>query len=354
MDFYSFSTSEIELKFINNHWNDTYCVNATSDADWQPSSTSKIMVSTFAGLFFLLTVFGIFISVKYLIIKSKVKRVTLICFYFCAILQLIGRMSILIMLNWNVYFATYPLILSTISLMFGLLTGTCHIQILCQLTVDLKTLQCKSKEDFEQCMKLKKIYCACLIAWFVLLTGASAYFFITVYFPFVMGGFAILFSIQAVYLLIVNGVLNATLTKIFDVEQFTVERRFLKTTLCAFSLSYLVVMVRAIFIETLVFRYNSRTWICNNNDTANLINVIMWSLIDLFPFGTIFFLHWRNFRHEFQKQEILRSHESSPTGNEQVLLNSAEQYSITNNYHESVPQNDFTSIMLTRVDQAQN
>jgi len=28
------------------------------------------MVSTFAGLFFLLAVFGIFISVKYLIIKS--------------------------------------------------------------------------------------------------------------------------------------------------------------------------------------------------------------------------------------------------------------------------------------------
>ena len=280
---------------------------------------------------------------------------TLIFFYLCAILQLIGRMSILILLNWDVYFATYPLILSTISLMFGLLTGTCHTQILCQLTVDLKTLQCKSKEDFEQCMKLKKIYCACLIAWFVLLTGASASFFIFVYFPFVMGGFAILFSIQAVYLLIVNGVLNATLTKIFDVEQFTVERRFLKTTLCAFSLSYIVVMVRAVFIDTLVITRgkDSRTWICKNNDTANLINIIMWSLIDLFPFGTIFFLHWRNFRREFQKQEILRSRESSPTGNEQVLLNSVEQYSIKNNYHESVPQNDYTSIMLTRVDQVQ-
>ena len=52
-------------------------------------------------------------------------------------------------------------------------------------------------------------------------------------------------------------------------------------------------------------------WVCEHNFTVNLINVVCWLVIDLIPIGTIFYLHWKNFKIEAQKQYMLENMEST-------------------------------------------
>ena len=64
----------------------------------------------------------------------------MVIFYVITITNLIVRMAIMISLNFRTFFATENLILSTVSLMLTLLTGTSHAKILLILLVDLQTL----------------------------------------------------------------------------------------------------------------------------------------------------------------------------------------------------------------------
>ena len=41
-----------------------------------------------------------------------------------------------------------------------------------------------------------------------------------------------------------------------------------------------------------------KEWVCKHNFKVNLFNVVSYSIIDLVPLGTIFYLHWKNFRVE--------------------------------------------------------
>ena len=38
----------------------------------------------------------------------------------------------------------------------------------------------------------------------------------------------------------------------------------------------------------------------------NVINVLSYTFIDLIPLGTIFYLHWKNFRNEAEKEYMLQ------------------------------------------------
>ena len=81
----------------------------------------------------------------------------------------------------------------------------------------------------------------------------------------------------------------------------------MKCTLVVFTMSYFVVVVRSFTIFAIIQadRGQLKIWVCKNNFIVNLINVISYVLIDLVPIGTIFYLHWKNFREEAQKQYML-------------------------------------------------
>lgn len=109
---------------------------------WHPQLPSRILVNIFAVIFLALFCFGAYIFVKYLVIRSQAKRVSMIIFYVLTLMNLGLRMTIIIVLNFKTFFATETLVLSTISLMFTIWVGTSHAQILCSLTIDLKTCRC--------------------------------------------------------------------------------------------------------------------------------------------------------------------------------------------------------------------
>ena len=82
------------------------------------------MVSTAAALFLALILAGLYIFVKYLVVRAQCKRVSMMIFYLLAITGLSTRMAIMISLNYRAFFATENLVLSVISLMFALMVGT--------------------------------------------------------------------------------------------------------------------------------------------------------------------------------------------------------------------------------------
>ena len=103
---------------------------------------TKVTVSTMAGFIGILIIFGGFILVKYIFIRSGCQRVPMMIFYLLTICNLGSRMAIMIDLNYNPFITLYNLILSVISLMFALMVGLCHAFILTQLIIDLKMLKC--------------------------------------------------------------------------------------------------------------------------------------------------------------------------------------------------------------------
>jgi len=113
-----------------------------TDVIWHPVWETRVLVSAISFIFLLVTLFGIFILIKYLIIRSQCKRVHMVIFYLITIANLIVRLAIMVTLNFRTFFATTNLILSVASLMFALLTGTSHTKILMTLVIDLKTLKC--------------------------------------------------------------------------------------------------------------------------------------------------------------------------------------------------------------------
>ena len=75
-----------------------------------------------------------------------------------------------------------------------------------------------------------------------------------------------------------------------------------------------------------------------------MINLLTWLLIDLVPIGTIFFLHWRNYRKESQKQTALAAEESSF-----FEESSLSQFEIKHNWDMNSAEDDgqYSTVMLT-------
>ena len=115
--------------------------------EWHPGIVTKVLVSTFAIAFGLLIVFGIYIFIKYLLIRTDKRRISMIGFYILTICDLLARLTILILLNFSTFFSLTNLCFSVLALMLGLFVGTSHTQILVTLTVDLKTLMIRTAEQ---------------------------------------------------------------------------------------------------------------------------------------------------------------------------------------------------------------
>ena len=101
-------------------------VGTASYEDWKPNTWTKVTVSTFAFCFLSVILFGIFILVKYLLVRADVKRKSMIMFYVLTILDLTVRLSILVMMNFLTFFATSSLYLSVIAFMLALFVGSAH------------------------------------------------------------------------------------------------------------------------------------------------------------------------------------------------------------------------------------
>ena len=260
-----------------------------------------------AASFGILIFFGFFILIKYLFIRSECQRVPMMIFYLLTICNLGARMAIMIDLNYNPFITEANLILSVISLMFALMVGTSHAFILSTLIIDLKTLKCESDKDYKRVVRLKRIYRFAVLFWIVILVTNLALFIYLKKYSFTMLVEAILFTVQALGLLGINAQLNHVLSGLFNSDQFRSERRFLKCTLVVFTLSYFLVVVRSFSFFYLITdpKIDVKKWVCLHNFEVNLFNVVSYTIIDLVPLGTIFYLHWKNFRVESQKQYML-------------------------------------------------
>jgi len=55
-----------------------------------------------------------------------------------------------------------------------------------------------------------------------------------------------------------------------------------------------------IYLETLIKLSNDKVhaWVCEKNFWLDLVNLICYMLIDMIPYCTIFFLHWKNFGYD--------------------------------------------------------
>ena len=139
--------------------------------------------------------FGIFIFVKYLVIKSACQRWPMMIFYVLTLVDLGARMTIMVELNYKTFFAETNLILSVVSLMFALMVGTLHVYILSTLIIDLKTLKCQSEEDYLKVRRLKLIFRLVLYVWMGILIINVALFLIIRKYGYTMLIEAILFSV---------------------------------------------------------------------------------------------------------------------------------------------------------------
>ena len=182
---------------------------------WHIELKSKIVVSTQATFFGILIMFGVFIFVKYLVIRSECQRLPMMIFYLLTIGNLGSRMAIMVDLNFNPFFTDSNLILSVVSLMFALMVGTTHAFILSTLIIDLKTLKCVSCDDYKKVVRLKYIYRLAVLVWTLVLLVNVALFLIKKVYSFTMLMEAIMFTIQTAGLLGINFQLNYVLSGLF-------------------------------------------------------------------------------------------------------------------------------------------
>lgn len=176
----------------------------------------------------------------------------MVIFYLITIANLVVRLAVMVTLNFKTFFATTNLILSVASLMCALLTGTSHTKILMTLVIDLKTLKCINDWEYRETETLKKKMRTALIVWITVLVGASVYFFFERRYEYIMIGYATLFTLQTIFLMTINWILNSVLSKLFKGASFSNERRFLICTLIIFTISYFVVLLRTVSITVLL------------------------------------------------------------------------------------------------------
>ena len=156
---------------------------------------TKVTVSTMASLIGILILFGAFILIKYIFIRSGCQRVPMMIFYLLTICNLGSRMAIMIDLNYNPFITLYNLILSVISLMFALMVGLCHAFILTQLIIDLKMLKCENAQDYKRVVRLTRIYRIAVLVWIIILIVNVVLFIVKKKYSFTMLAEAILFTV---------------------------------------------------------------------------------------------------------------------------------------------------------------
>ena len=136
-------------------------------------------------------------------------------FYFLTLIDLVGRFSIMVSLIFRPFFAMEILVISVVCLELALFVGASNAWILTSLTIDLKTLKCQSQSELNKVRKLSTIYSICLYVWMAFLVASVVAFIILDSYEIVMLMESVLFTVQAIGLLIINADLHMTLSGIF-------------------------------------------------------------------------------------------------------------------------------------------
>ena len=136
-------------------------------------------------------------------------------FYIITLIDLVGRFSIMVSLIFRPFFAMEILVISVVCLELTLFVGASNAWILTSLTIDLKTLKCQSKSELQKVRKLNIIYSTCLYIWMAFLLASVVAFILLDSYETTMLMESVLFTVQALGLLIINADLHMTLSGIF-------------------------------------------------------------------------------------------------------------------------------------------
>ena len=136
-------------------------------------------------------------------------------FYCLTLIDLVGRLAIMISLNFRPFFAMEILVISVVCLELALFVGASNAWILTSLTIDLKTLKCQSKKELGKVKNLSLIYTIFLCLWTACLVASAIIFLFVDKYEYIMLMETIMFSVQAMGLLIINADLHKTLSSIF-------------------------------------------------------------------------------------------------------------------------------------------
>ena len=140
----------------------------------------------------------------------------MIVFYSLTLIDLGVRMAIMVSLNFKPIFSIEPLTLSVVALMLALCVGTSHSFILTTLIIDLKTLQCRSQEDFDRVTRLRRTYRNLLIWWSIIIFGFTVSFAFYPFYAYIMAAICVLFICQSTGLHVINCTIDKTLNVFFN------------------------------------------------------------------------------------------------------------------------------------------
>ena len=138
-------------------------------------------------------------------------------FYVLTIIDLVGRLAIMISLNYRSFFAMENLVISVVCLELALMVGTSNAFILTSLTIDLRTLKCQTEEEMTKVTKLRSAYSISLYVWTGLVFTSAVLFFFIANYEYIMLMESIMFTLQAAGLIFINVQLHRTLSGIFKI-----------------------------------------------------------------------------------------------------------------------------------------
>ena len=269
-----------------------------------------------AGLFFIGFCFALFVMFKYLIFMNKCEQKTMIIFYTIVLADLGTRVTYLIY-SCFVSQKNHTLLMSAaLSTIASVLAGVSHSQNLSRLLFDLSSVECETREQYEKLYKKRYIFHGLLVAWLIL-TSVYFYFILAQWYEMSTIGETILFSLLGIQLLIINIKLLRIMKRIFGEhimeKNFKHELKFLISTLILFSISYLVSVLRNLFIFWMLENEVDdeeekihKIW-CSTNFDISVFNIICYIITELIPYIVIFVLNFNNFKQMNRQKEFTES-----------------------------------------------
>ena len=240
----------------------------------------------------------------------------MVLFYLATIVVIVLKISEFTLLIWRPFYDETVLNIHLVGVVAALFVGIIHSYNLMKLISDLRTINAKCESDYESMRVGFCIRRVLMAFWFLISVGMIALLLMERQTRLLLIN-AIIFLLLAIQLLVLNIRLVRTMRLMFGESyaeaNFKNERRFLMTTVVAFSVSYFFISAKSIigyFFLSIHSQYNRAQYICRNNMHVDIFNVCCFLVIDFFPFIAIYCLHLANFKKEDQKNALLEEEEA--------------------------------------------
>ena len=137
-------------------------------SNWDLDLGFRIFLNSVASVYFCSICFMTFIFCKYVLMRSKCKRHSMISFYLLMLGELAGRLAILLSLNFMSYYTPLPMILSAVTKCTNVLVGALHCRNLIVLISDLKTISCLNDSEYKSIRGRQTCFTVIVSVWAVL------------------------------------------------------------------------------------------------------------------------------------------------------------------------------------------